>query len=68
MTHLPAAVLDDEPDGAGRLGAMIDGKGRDGEVSQHDRNARLKRAEIAPLGQVAMDAARGRSSQHAGLA
>ena len=35
---------------------MVHGEGRDGKVSQHDGNARLKWAEVAPLGQVAMDA------------
>ncbi len=53
---LPAAVLDDESQGAGSLGAMVHGEGRDGKVSQRYGHARLQRAEVAPLGQVAMDA------------
>lgn len=53
---LSAAMLDDEPHSPRCLRAVVHGEGRDGEVPQQDGDARLNLPEVAPLGQIAVDA------------
>jgi len=55
---LAAGVLERHSDRTGRLGSVIHGQRRDRRVPQHEGRARRNWPEVAPLGQVAVDARR----------